>query len=52
MIVEVRDAFKRNLPFLQWMDEETRKAAIEKVYRFLSPHCIICYVIFKKFFIR
>ncbi len=30
MIQEVKDAFKDNLPHLQWMDEETRKLAKEK----------------------
>lgn len=31
MINEIRDAFKRNLPFLKWMDPDTRKLAKEKV---------------------
>lgn len=30
MINEVRDAFKKNLKNLKWMDEETRQAAIIK----------------------
>lgn len=30
MVNEVRDAFKKNLPFLDWMDDDTRKKAIEK----------------------
>lgn len=30
MINEIRDAFKENLPFLKWMDPETRKLAKEK----------------------
>lgn len=30
MIDEVKEAFKNNLPNLSWMDDETRKAAIEK----------------------
>lgn len=31
MIKEVREAFKKNLPTLLWMDAETRRAAEEKV---------------------
>ena len=31
MIGEVKDAFKRNLPNLKWMDDETRQAAMDKV---------------------
>ncbi len=30
MIQEIKDAFKRNLPLLEWMDDATRNAAIEK----------------------
>lgn len=30
MINEVRDAFKRNLKNLKWMDQETREAAMIK----------------------
>ena len=30
MIHSVKDAFKNNLPKLEWMDAETRKAAVEK----------------------
>ena len=32
MIAEVKAAFINNLPNLEWMDEETRQAAIEKVH--------------------
>lgn len=32
MIDEVKMAFKKNLPNLHWMDDETRKAAIDKVH--------------------
>ena len=31
MILEIKTAFKANLPNLKWMDAETRLAAIEKV---------------------
>ena len=31
MIEEVKNAFKNNLPSLDWMDDETRAAAIDKV---------------------
>lgn len=31
MVEEVRSAFKRNLPDLGWMDDETRNAAKQKV---------------------
>ncbi len=31
MIQEIKDAFKANLPSLEWMDEPTRKAAVLKV---------------------
>ena len=31
MIGEVKMAFKQNLPHLAWMDDETRKAAVDKV---------------------
>lgn len=31
MVEKVRSAFKRNLPDLDWMDEETRTAAKQKV---------------------
>lgn len=31
MIAEVKTAFINNLPNLKWMDEFTRKAAIDKV---------------------
>ncbi|KAL4221416.1 Endothelin-converting enzyme 2 [Mactra antiquata] len=30
MIAEIKTAFKNNLPSLSWMDDETRKAAIDK----------------------
>ncbi|XP_060561809.1 endothelin-converting enzyme homolog isoform X3 [Ruditapes philippinarum] len=30
MIEEVKTAFKNNLPSLRWMDDETRKAAVDK----------------------
>ncbi|XP_041378589.1 endothelin-converting enzyme homolog isoform X2 [Gigantopelta aegis] len=30
MIREVKTAFKKNLPNLKWMDEDTRKAAVDK----------------------
>ncbi|XP_071945743.1 endothelin-converting enzyme homolog isoform X2 [Antedon mediterranea] len=30
MVEEIREAFKNNLPDLDWMDDETRKAASEK----------------------
>ena len=31
MIVQVKQAFIANLPNLDWMDDETRHAAIDKV---------------------
>lgn len=31
MVNEIKTAFKKNLPYLSWMDDETRKAAIDKV---------------------
>lgn len=31
MVQEVKDAFKENLPHLQWMDDETRELAKDKV---------------------
>jgi predicted metalloendopeptidase len=31
MVNEVKYAFKKNLPNLSWMDDETRQAAKEKV---------------------
>lgn len=31
MIVEIKTAFEESLETLQWMDEETRKSAKEKV---------------------
>lgn len=31
MIQQVKTAFKKNLPKLKWMDDETRKAAVDKV---------------------
>lgn len=31
MVDDVKKAFEKNLPYLSWMDEETRKAAIDKV---------------------
>ncbi len=30
MIAEIKDAFKRHLPNLEWMDDQTRRAAVEK----------------------
>ena len=30
MIQEIKDAFKRNLPNLGWMDQQTRQAAMDK----------------------
>lgn len=33
MVNEVKYAFKKNLPNLLWMDDETRQAAKEKVER-------------------
>ena len=30
MIQEIKDSFKRNLPYLKWMDDQTRRAAVEK----------------------
>lgn len=30
MVNEIKTAFKKNLPYLSWMDDETRKAAIDK----------------------
>lgn len=30
MIEEIKDAFKNNLPHLEWMDSSTRQAAIDK----------------------
>lgn len=32
MIAGVKDAFVRNLPKLKWMDSDTRKAAVDKVW--------------------
>ena len=34
MIEEVKMAFKNNLPHLKWMDDETRAAAVDKVWIF------------------
>lgn len=31
MVTEIKDAFKRNLPGTSWIDDETRKKAIEKI---------------------
>lgn len=31
MVNEIKDAFKKNLPRLSWMDDETRQAARDKV---------------------
>lgn len=36
MVEEVRSAFKRNLPDLEWMDDETRNAAKEKADNILD----------------
>lgn len=33
MIAEIKTAFEESLETLQWMDEETRKSAKEKVRR-------------------
>lgn len=30
MVNEIKDAFKKNLPRLSWMDDETRQAARDK----------------------
>eukprot|EP00106_Octopus_bimaculoides_P022840 XP_014790282.1 PREDICTED: endothelin-converting enzyme 2-like [Octopus bimaculoides] len=30
MVDDIKKAFEKNLPYLSWMDEETRKAAIDK----------------------
>eukprot|EP00058_Branchiostoma_floridae_P004955 XP_002590443.1 hypothetical protein BRAFLDRAFT_62750 [Branchiostoma floridae] len=38
MIGEVKGAFIRNLPNLQWMDDETRRAAEDKVNAYYSPN--------------
>lgn len=32
MIDQIKTAFKSNLPKLKWMDDETRIAAIDKVF--------------------
>lgn len=32
MVNEIKDAFKKNLPRLSWMDDETRQAARDKVW--------------------
>lgn len=34
MVTEIKVAFKKNLPDLAWMDNETRAAAIDKVSMF------------------
>ncbi len=36
MIEDIRTAFKNNLPSLDWMDEQTRIAAREKVFNTVS----------------
>ena len=35
MISRIKAAFIDNLPNLQWMDDETRAAAVEKVHKFV-----------------
>ncbi len=47
MIVEIKAAFKNNLPNLQWMDPSTRKAAVEKVCHMVLKNLFYYHIMMK-----
>ena len=38
MIADIKQAFKKNLANITWMDEETKQAALDKVNYFIHFH--------------
>ena len=49
MIKEIKTAFKKNLPNLDWMDDATRRAAIDKVsavqYEYFDAFCLTALIL-------